>query len=103
MTDAPNYNIYFNVDFRLFDEANKDLTPKKREFVEQWRIASYCIPDDIIEKPNGQERYLCINDTIELEQLHSGKSYWLYEANGTYFIPEDKFIITGTLSSIGGK
>jgi hypothetical protein len=103
VTDAPDYNVYFNVDFRIFDEANKDLTPKKREFVEQWRISSYCIPSDIIEKLNGLERYLCNKDTIELEHLNSGKSYWLYEVNSTYFIPEDKLITHGTLSSIGGK
>ena len=74
----------------------KDLTPKKRELVEQWRICGYFNTYDIIEKPNGQERYLC-NDLVQL--VHNGfEQYWYYQSNGTYYIPEEKFILNGTFN-----
>ena len=96
LTDGPNYDIYYSIDFRILDEVNKDLTPKKRELIEQWRIGGYCNTYDIIEKPNGQERYLC-DDSVQL--VHTGfEQYWYYQSNGTYYIPEEKFIINGTFN-----
>jgi hypothetical protein len=96
LTNAPEYDIYYSIDFRILDEANKDLTPKKRELIEQWRIGGYCNTHDIIEKPNGQERYLC-SDLVQL--VHNNfEQYWYYQSNGTYFIPEDKFILNGTFN-----
>jgi len=96
LTNGPEYDIYYSIDFRIIDEANKDLTPKKRELVEQWRIGGYCNTYDIIEKPNGQERYLC-NDSVQL--VHNGfEQYWYYQSNGTYYIPEEKFILNGTFN-----
>ena len=88
----------YNIEFRMQDDiTNKDLGPKKKEFVEQYSASMFsCIVNDIKED-NGQEIYYCNDRTNSITRTFDSKS-WYYNSSGIYDAKKDIYTVTGNFT-----
>ena len=87
--------ITFNGDFFIRDEANKDLTPKKKDLVETWRIYASNYVSDIVENVNSSKTIYYFDGTLFFDK-HFKKLEEEYKMKGFYKLPERILQINGT-------
>lgn len=90
--------IAYHIEFRLQDDiTNKDLGPKKKEFLEQYTATMYSCTVNDIKEDNGQEIYYCSDGTNSISRNFDSKS-WDYDSRGIYDAKKDTYIITGNFT-----
>ncbi len=87
-------SITYDIEFKLIDNVpQKDIGPKKGEFLEHFSAAMYaCKIDDIIEK-NNQEIYYC-HDSSTVTRTFDLKR-WYYDSTAK----ADTLTVTGNYSN----
>jgi hypothetical protein len=91
-------SIAYHIEFRLQDDiTNKDLGPKKKEFLEQYTASMYGCTVNDIKEDNGQEIYYCSDGTNSINRNFDSKS-WYYNSNGIYDAKKDTYTVTGNFT-----
>jgi hypothetical protein len=92
--------IHFNGDFFIRDEANKDLTPKKKDLVETWNIDAFNIYEspsvtDIVENMENNQTVYYFDGILTFKNNFKNLEYE-YDMKGFYQLPERIVQINGT-------
>jgi hypothetical protein len=91
-------SITSNIDFKLQDDiTNKDLGPKKKEFLEQYTATMVGCKVNDIKEDSGQEIYYCNDGINSVTRTFDSKS-WYYNSNGIYDAKKDTFTVTGNFT-----
>ena len=87
--------ISFYGDFFIRDEANKDLTPKKKDLVETWSISEAPSVTDIVENIENNQTVYYFDGTLSFKNNFNSLENE-YNMKGSYQLPERILQINGT-------
>ena len=88
-------HITFNGDFFVRDEANKDLTPKKKDLVETWHIYEQTYVTDILENTENNQTIYYFDGTLSFKNNFNSLENE-YNMKGFYQLPQRILQINGT-------
>ena len=107
IVEIPNDNVWFSAptgtenhitfsgDLFIRDEANNDLTPKKKDLVETWNIYDQNYVSDIVENVSSNEIIYYFDGTLSFNNDFK-KLEEEYKMKGFYKLPERILQINGT-------